>query len=82
VIDQVSGLQVAVDFGALLRQLELGFYARDRSRGQLFCRLAVLRQRLFGLLLDTEGVGGGARPEYCARQIVSVSVSPGGAGPA
>jgi hypothetical protein len=33
-------------------------------RGRLFCRLAVRRQRLFELLFDTEGVGGGARPEF------------------
>ena len=55
-------------------------------RGRLFCRLAVRRQRLFELLFDTEGVGGGARPEFPqdmglrSRQVASVSVSPGGAG--
>jgi hypothetical protein len=56
--------------------------------GRLFCRIAVLRQRLFELLLDAEGVGG-VRAQNSrsacrlrARQVVSVSVSPGGAGPA
>jgi hypothetical protein len=45
----------------------VGLDGRCLSRGRLFCRLAVLRQRLFELLLDTEGVGGGVCPEYCVR---------------
>ena len=34
------------------------------SRGRLFCRLAVLRRRLFELLFEPGRVGGGARPEF------------------
>jgi hypothetical protein len=44
------------------------------SRGRLFCRLAVLRQRLLEFLLDAEGIGGGACPEF--PQSTAIALAP------
>src|ERR1700730_3824515 len=38
-------------------------------------RLAVRRQRLFELLFDAEGVGGGARPEFPQRMTIALAPS-------
>src|SRR5664279_3213259 len=45
------------------------------SRERLFCRLAVLRQRLFELLLDAQGIGRGARPEFPQRMPIALAPS-------
>jgi len=40
--------------------------------GELFCRLAVLRQRLLEFLFDAEGIGGRARPEFPQRMQIAL----------
>jgi hypothetical protein len=66
VVARAVGQTIAVRFGLVQRAAcarggAAVMLSPCLSRGRLFCRLAVLGQRLFELLFDAEGVGGGAR---------------------
>jgi hypothetical protein len=45
------------------------------GRAELFCRRAVRRQRLFELLFDAEGSGGGTGPEFPQRMPIALAPS-------